>query len=428
MYGSEQAWAGVPNVSWKPGGSLTLHHGGDLNALRESGWWLDPDRSWKTRWSFQTGKTHGGDSLYHANKWGMTGGYAGWDEDRDRYHRIEPGDRAAYTTGKTMQGYAPGIGPSHKGIKSGVGGVALQQIDWKAYDRDPQYKSWLKETGKERFNTLQDIYDAEEFIQTGSKKHQNELAELKAQLEKEKLLREEMQRSNTPEKIDTSSSPQPVGGVGTIQPVPGVGGGGVGAGGMSPIEGVTGHDWLNSPEYAQQRAEMEQQLKARDAAHTQSIADLQSQWGAKSAAELEDFKTSLTSQFSEAQATRDQQYQSQIADLTSNWDAEKADWKAQQAANQAAWGEKLGGLETSLSEANKRNEAYQNEMKKFQEMQIRDQERQRMAARYGAGGSPMNPSVKGVKTGKLGYLGSGGYHSPRGMFNRGGLRITNLNI
>lgn len=47
--------------------------------------------------------------------------------------------------------------------------------------------------------------------------------------------------------------------------------------------------------------------------------------GSKSAAELEDFKTSLTSQFSEAQATRDQQYQSQIADLTSNWDAEKAD-------------------------------------------------------------------------------------------------------
>ena len=165
LYGSQDAWGQYDRVSWKPGGGMLLHHGGDFDYWKNAGWKLDPERDWKTKWSFQQGKVHGGDSLYHANKWGMTGGYAGWSEDRDRYHRKDPTttDRAAYTTGKTMQGEAKGT--TNRG--GSLHGVALEQLDWGAYDKDIQYKRWLEDQGKDRFNTLQDIYDAEEWLMGG---------------------------------------------------------------------------------------------------------------------------------------------------------------------------------------------------------------------------------------------------------------------
>ena len=81
MYGSQEAWGRFPNVTWQSGSGVHLHHQGDTDYLKEAGWFLDPEKDWKTKWSFQQGKGN------QAHEWGMTGGYKGWDEDRDRWHR-----------------------------------------------------------------------------------------------------------------------------------------------------------------------------------------------------------------------------------------------------------------------------------------------------------------------------------------------------
>ena len=60
-------------------------------------------------------------------------------------------------------------GPSNMDRHSAQG-MALEQLDWGAYDRDPQYKAALTgvrgDAGFGRgFRTLQDIYDAEAYMQ-----------------------------------------------------------------------------------------------------------------------------------------------------------------------------------------------------------------------------------------------------------------------
>ena len=108
------------------------------------------------------------------------------------------------------------------------------------------------------------------------------------------------------------------------------------------------------------------------------------------------------------------QYQDQIADLTSTWDAEKAGLEQQ-----------IGGLNTTLGEATSSIQDYQQQVKQFEEMQIQNAERQRLQALYG---KPPVPLVHGVKTQQKLTEPAAKWRTPKGQFNRTGMRITNLNI
>ena len=88
----------------------------------------------------------------------------------------------------------------------------------------------------------------------------------------------------------------------------------------------------------------------------------------------------------------------------------------------------ISSLESSLALSNAARESLNYRVKEYQEMQIKNQERARMAAAYGASGKPLNPSVTGVKTVATRELGGGRLQGPSGSFNREGMRISNLNI
>ena len=137
---------------WKTGSGLFLHHSGDTKNLKP--WYLDKERDWKTGWSVR-GPTPSNQNLQNANFWGMTGGYAGWSEDRDRWHKKDPTGRAAYTTGNWQK------------AQSGTRNMALEVLDWGAYDKDHLYKGWLKDQGKDRFESLEDIIAAEDWLEGG---------------------------------------------------------------------------------------------------------------------------------------------------------------------------------------------------------------------------------------------------------------------
>jgi len=137
---------------WKTGSGLFLHHSGDTKNLKP--WYLDKERDWKTGWSVR-GPTPSNQNLQNANFWGMTGGYAGWSEDRDRWHKKDPTGRAAYTTGNWQK------------AQFGEKRMALEVLDWGAYDKDHLYKGWLKDQGKDRFESLEDIIAAEDWLEGG---------------------------------------------------------------------------------------------------------------------------------------------------------------------------------------------------------------------------------------------------------------------
>ena len=137
---------------WKTGSGLFLHHSGDTKNLKP--WYLDKERDWKTGWSVR-GPTPSNENLQNANFWGMTGGYAGWSEDRDRWHKKDPTGRAAYTTGNWQK------------AQFGEKRMALEVLDWGAYDKDNLYKGWLKDQGKDQFESLEDIIAAEDWMQAG---------------------------------------------------------------------------------------------------------------------------------------------------------------------------------------------------------------------------------------------------------------------
>jgi chromosome segregation ATPase len=67
---------------------------------------------------------------------------------------------------------------------------------------------------------------------------------------------------------------------------------------------------------------------------------------------------------------------------------------------------------------------YQERERQAKEMQIRDAQRQRVAASYGLG--KKKAKVGGVKTGRIEE--EARMYGPRAAFNRSGLRISSLNI
>ena len=129
-------------VGWTHSG----HH--LLGARGGKDWILDPNRSWKTKWKI----TRGGIGRYSGNTGLTIGKELGWLNPWGNRTSSAGRDRANLTT---------------RYWHTGSGKHAVELLDWDAYDRDSLYGAWLTHSGKDKFNTLQDIYDAEEWLKGG---------------------------------------------------------------------------------------------------------------------------------------------------------------------------------------------------------------------------------------------------------------------
>ena len=108
---------------------------------------LSNDREWKTYWKQVSGL---GD-----RPGTYSGGLGGDSENRYQY---------STDAGVHGQRYNWGSGKHPPGSTLNY----AQTLDWEAYDKDVEYKKWLESQGRDKFKTLQDIYDAEEWMAQGS--------------------------------------------------------------------------------------------------------------------------------------------------------------------------------------------------------------------------------------------------------------------
>ena len=166
--------------------------------------------------------------------------------------------------------------------------------------------------------------------------------------------------------------------------------------------------------------------------------------------EKQDLVSSLTDTFQTEQAAKDRVYDTQINELKSLYDTQKTSWDTQM----GQYEEQITGLGSSLTDAisqigglsstikdNQSTirdqqstigevEAARDELggqvKAYQEQAIQDAERARVAASYGSAGTPMNRSVKGVKT--QNELPSSKPKFRSSFFNRSGDRIKNTSL
>ena len=131
-----------------------------LGARGGKDWILDPNRDWKTKWKVTRGHVgaYSGSSGYHIGK------ELGWLNPWGNRTSSAGRDRANLTTRYWHTG---NTGPSPGYRQSRTSQHAVELLDWDAYDRDTLYGAWLTHSGKDRFNTLQDIYDAEEWLKGG---------------------------------------------------------------------------------------------------------------------------------------------------------------------------------------------------------------------------------------------------------------------
>lgn len=133
-WGSGQKWGFIR------GGHYALGGRGDVS----SGWVLDPNKNWKTKWAE-----------------GTKAGHKSWFDPWG--NRLTAGDRAALTT---QHWYDRGsISTGHRSSKHR--GAAIEVIDWDAYDRDNLYGAWLTHTGKDKFKRVEDIEAAEAWMRSG---------------------------------------------------------------------------------------------------------------------------------------------------------------------------------------------------------------------------------------------------------------------
>ena len=142
-------------VGWTHSGHHLLGARGGLD------WILDPNRSWKTKWKI----TRGGVGTYSGNSGLAIGKELGWLNPWGNRTSSAGRDRANLTTRYWHTGNQ-GAGDSWN-RRSASTQHAVELLDWDAYDRDTLYGAWLTHSGKDRFNTLQDIYDAEEWLKGG---------------------------------------------------------------------------------------------------------------------------------------------------------------------------------------------------------------------------------------------------------------------
>ena len=211
MYAQTNPWPGE-TTQWDLLGhrSVNFHSQQDTNTFYDLGWYLDDSRDWKTKWDFRGGNLSGG--AHHAQHW-FPATYLGWDGSRDRWDPHDPAsiDRAGYTTGRMATGRK--TSNTHLDRHS-LSGTSIERIDWDAYDRDPQYQLWLASAGKQRFNTIEDILDAEAWM-AGTVREglvgvtQDEWASIQSELDRYRI---QERSTSQPELLDVSSAGPAVGG------------------------------------------------------------------------------------------------------------------------------------------------------------------------------------------------------------------------
>lgn len=216
---------------------------------------------------------------------------------------------------------------------------------------------------------------------------------------------------------------------------------------------------------------------------SKEFTSAEQQWAETAAKEQQDIRSSLLDDFKTQTAAKDRVYETQIDELKSLYAEQESDWKdqanlyeqvladqqsswdaqfkdqanlyaQQQAQQQAGWDKQAGVYESTIGsqqsaiddfktqltdfrdtiqgqqatigeiEAERAHQAGQ--IKAYQERDIQDAERARIAATYGQSGKPMNQAVKGVRT--QNELPQSKPKFTSSFFGRGGNRIKNTSL
>ena len=327
---------------------------------------LDPNRTWKTGWRYNP--SYGG----VAGPWGEGSRAAG-----------EGAARGAWTTGQHMIYKPPQTwrGTTSAAWARGWGSSAQEQIDWRAYDLDPQYSRWLEATGKDQFEYLEDIIAAEEWMAGnmggGSS---SDLDALRAELAE---LRELLASSTSPY-IDTSGSPQPVPGIEPGVPGPPQ----IGNPNLPPISDVqTGG--LSPEEWIQQQAEWTA-LQADWAEQQEGWAEQQAgfttaqqAWAAEQAELRDTWELEAINRLNEERETWNTQQEAALASQAAIYgqdsEAERLAWQEGRAADLAYYDAQLNQYnlerqewQRTIEDLNQQYIQAQDEWKQRQEVERRD--------------------------------------------------------
>ena len=380
---------------------------------------LSGDRPWKTKWT----------------QWGPDADI-GWIPDENYRRRFEANMHSGIRTGRTAKYgnisdrglWFTGQGQSATWRQSGDpkrahGRMQMAEVlDWDAYDRDPQYSLYLKDKGIKQFTKLSQIDEAEKWFHgAGERREKAALEELQAKYERERLRREEAERTRQemqPKYIDVGGSQVPVGGVNDY------------------IQGL--HQQWNQTTSAQldaatQRWQADQEKQARE--HAQAQAQAQEAWTQRFNERELDWSRKFDEQdlahiqglhdlqyrqqneladlragFAERSAAQDRLYDTRISDLTTQWGTQQSQFERS-----------IGNLEGQVAN-------YQAAQKSALEAQMQDAQRARVASAYA--GSAGWDAPQGVHTGKA-LIPEGPRPLSGGttaQFGRSGLRISSLNI
>ena len=335
------------------------------------------------------------------------------------------------------------LGHSHK---------EYEILDWDAYNRDNIYGSALeKRHGRRKFESVQDILDAEEVMSGTWKATPPPPPEPKPP-----------QPSLQPKHIDLSKY------ISKDQLA------------QYQSEWQTQAQNQYQSDLAAQKAEMAAYAADQLAQTKSSLSDqyahalkqaesdwatefdlAKNQWAETAAKEQQDIRSSLLDDFKTERAAQDRVYDSQISELRNMYLGKESGWQdtlntyeTALATQKSAWDSQIGdyksaisdyqstigdyktqisgfqdlisGQQATIGEIEKARAEQSGQLKVYQEQAMRDAERARVAATYGKSGKPMNQDVKGVKT--LNELPSDRPKFRSSFFNRGGSRIKNTSL
>jgi competence protein ComGF len=216
---------------------------------------------------------------------------------------------------------------------------------------------------------------------------------------------------------------------------------------------------------------------------SKEFTSAEQQWAETAAKEQQDIRSSLLDDFKTQTAAKDRVYETQIDELKSLYAEQESDWKdqanlyeqvladqktswdtqikdqanlyaQQQAQQQAGWDEQAGvyestigsqqsaiddfktqltdfrdtikGQQATIGEIEAERAHQEGQIKAYQERDIQDAERARIAATYGQTGKPMNQAVKGVRT--QNELPQSTPKFTSSFFGRSGNRIKNTSL
>lgn len=157
-----------------------------------------------SNWHYEGPKGPGGHNLRRPDRGTRLNQIKGYDSSRDYNLTWKTGDKIGRGDIWTNNVARAAGGQRHHPFSH-----AYEVLDWGAYNRDPLYKQAAKALNfkKGKYRTLDDIHKAEAWLAgeaTSGRRHRNELAELQAQLDREKALRDEADR------MRNSMTPQPI--------------------------------------------------------------------------------------------------------------------------------------------------------------------------------------------------------------------------